>query len=178
MSNAKIAMQFGASQFSAEGTEEFVHRILNEWVALFEKNPQASDVNNHSQAGQSNGSKSNSGDPISRFQNVYDELEGALKIIANMPGDNKASKTRNTALALTYGRYLQGEQTTSAEAIRDACMDQGCYDASNFASHLKALKEKVAMNTKPGGGYDVKLTAPGRKAAHEFVENLNNALEG
>lgn len=178
MPDAKIAMQFGSSQFSAEGNEEFVQKILTQWVSLFEKNPQPPTSVYNGHEGPPTGAKGNTENPTLRFQNVYDELEGSLKIIANMPGENKASKTRNTALVLMYGRYLLGDQTTSAESIRDACIDQGCYDGSNFASHLKALKEKVAMNTKPGGGYDVKLTAPGRKAAHDFVENLNNALEG
>ena len=60
-----------------------------------------------------------------------------------------------------------------SELIRDACTEHGCFDSANFAQHLKALKEKLVMNTKAGGSFDVKLTAPGRKAAKEFVEGLN-----
>jgi hypothetical protein len=76
-----------------------------------------------------------------------------------------------------FGHYLRGDEQIPSETIRDACADQGCFDQANFAQYLKSLKEKVAMNTKPGGGYDVKLTAPGRKAARELVELLDRESE-
>lgn len=173
MADVKLSMQFGASQFSAEGSEQFVTTMLEKWTQLAKENaiPSTSigDVASTDQKSTPKG-----GGSAHEYENVYDEVEGNLKIIANIPGSNKADKTRGTALTLLYGHLLNGGHTTSADAIRDACVDQGCFDSSNFASHLKGLKEKVAMNTKAGGGYDVKLTAPGRKAAKEFVEQLNN----
>lgn len=173
MADVKLSIQFGVSQFSAEGSEQFVTTMLEKWTQLAKE-----DVIPSTSIGDvtSSGQKSMPGGdgPVQQYENVYDEVEGNLKIIANIAGSNKADKTRGTALTLLYGHFLNGEHTTSADAIRDACVDQGCFDRSNFASHLKGLKEKVAMNTKAGGGYDVKLTAPGRKAAKEFVEQLNN----
>lgn len=173
MADVKLAMQFGPSQFSAEGPSDYVNTMLERWVQL--ANESKIPIYH---PGTSDATKSQTGTPsgadVPKFENVYDEVDGALKIIAHISGPNKAAKTRSTALALLYGNYLNGETTTSADSIRDACIDQGCYDSSNFASHLRGLKEKIAMNTKPGGGYDVKLTAPGRKAALDFVEQLNN----
>lgn len=172
MTNVKLSMQFGASQFSAEGSEHFVATMLDRWTQIAKEKviPSVEDANGD--VGKSGSSSNAKG--MHTYENVYDEVDGNLKIIANIPGSNKADKTRGTALTLLFGNLLNGEGTTSADAIRDACVDQGCYDGSNFASHLKGLKEKVAMNTKAGGGYDVKLTAPGRKAAKELVGQLNN----
>ncbi|NMW31720.1 hypothetical protein HKD42_06575 [Altererythrobacter sp. RZ02] len=180
MTSVKASMQIGVSQFSAEGSEEFVKSMLDTWIDL-SKNVVTSNSNFSESLNQDNSSnsssvKSNQG--IEKFENVFDEIDGEVKIIAQMPGNNKAEKTRNTALALLYANHLNGKQSISADDIRDACQDQGCYDSSNFASHLKGLKDKVAMNkTKAGGGYDVKLTAPGRKAASSFVEQMNNESE-
>jgi hypothetical protein len=179
MTMVKLAMQFGSASFSAEGSEQFVLDAYHKWSDLSQNAKFSATVMAEKSAldGQSNGKKTNSEKPETQYENVYDEVDGKLKIIAQMPGGNKADRTRNTALALFFGNFLRGQQTTSADDLRDACQDQGCYDSSNFASHLKGLKDKVAMNTKAGGGYDIKLTAPGRKAAQSFVETLNNAAE-
>lgn len=174
MPDVKLSMQFGAANFSAEGTQEFVNSMLNKWVQLSTDSTFAVMPSPSQGASKVAGNAKPDSATALQFENVYDEIDGELKIIAQMAGDNKATKTRNTALVLLYGNYLRGQQTTTADDIRAACVDQGCLDAGNFSSHLKGLKEKVAMNTKAGGGYDVKLTAPGRKAAQELVEKINN----
>lgn len=179
MNDVKLAMQFGSASFSAEGSESFVLNAYQKWSEM-STNPNFSQgsgagsaLNSANEGGKGNGNAN----PESQYENVYDELDGKLKIIAHMPGGNKAERTRSTALALLFGNYIRGQQTTNSDDLKESCQDQGCYDSSNFASHLKGLKDKVAMNPKPGGGYDIKLTAPGRKAAQSFVEALNNAVE-
>lgn len=174
MPDVKLAMQFGTTQFSAEGSEVFVNTALERWVQLAKESVVPATQPGPSKESAKQASTGSSANPNAQYENVYDEVEGKLKIIAQMPGSNKAAKTRSTALVLLYGNYLCSQHTTSADDIRDACLDQGCYDSSNFASNIRALKEKVAMNTKAGGGYDVKLTAPGRKAAQELVEKTND----
>ena len=175
MTNLKLTMQIGASQFAAEGPEAFIVSMFEKWKELNSQTPytRVHEIGKDAKNGQASvGVNELSG----KYENVFDEVDGALKIIANMPGANKATKTRSTALALLFGHLLRGESTTSAETIREACVDQGCYDSSNFARQLIGCKEKVVRNTKAGGGYDVKLTAPGRKAAQELVEQLNNGI--
>lgn len=175
MTTSKVMMQFGSAQLSAEGTDDFINSMFEKWSKMFEgpgallAKPVAQ---LHSTETISIGA--NAGQNVAGYENVFDELEGKLKIIAQMPGNNKADKARSTALVVLFGNLIRGQMTTSADEIREHCLDQGCYDSSNFASHLKGLKDKITMNTKPGGGYDVKLTAPGRKAAQAFVEKLNN----
>lgn len=174
MTASKIMMQFGSAQFSAEGAEAFINKMFERWSEMLNGTAGTLATSVLSSQKESTVGSNGASQKLEYFENVFDEIDGKLKIIAHMPGSNKAEKTRNTALAALFGNHMRGQQTTSADDIREHCQDQGCFDSSNFASHLKGLKDKIAMNTKSGGGYDVKLTAPGRKAAQTLVENLNN----
>lgn len=172
---AKIAIQLGARSLSAEGSEAFVREAIALWDRLEAApadlpGPAAREFSTGDMAS-ARSARPKAG--TSEFENVFDEVDGRLKLIAHIPGNSKADKTRNVALAILFGHYLRGEEQVPSEVIRDTCADQGCFDQANFAQSLRGLKEKVAMNTKAGGGYDVKLTAPGRKAAKELVETLN-----
>lgn len=168
---SKVTLQHGATVISVEGDNAFIEKTLSNWKHLLDAR-QA--VPSGTQPQDKSGTKP-SGSGISLYENVFDTVDGKIKLIHAMPGANKADKTRSTALSLLYGHYIEGSEQIPSELIREACVDQGCFDQGNFASNLKGLKEKIAMNTKAGGGYDVKLTAPGRKAAKELVESLNNA---
>jgi hypothetical protein len=168
---SKVTLQRGTTVISVEGEDAFVEKTLSSWKHLLDA-PQAAASPAPSQ---DSASTKPAGSGISQYENVFDTVDGKIKLIHAMPGSNKADKTRNTALSLLYGHYVEGSEQVPSELIREACVDQGCFDQGNFASNLKGLKEKIAMNTKAGGGYDVKLTAPGRKAAKELVESLNNA---
>jgi len=176
MSDVKLTVQFGSAHFSAEGPEEFVTKMLEQWQQITPKD--ADNLNNTEQsANETSSSQTDPSSGVGKYENVYDYVDGKIKIIANINGPNKAEKTRTTALVLMFANHLKSQELTSADAIREACSDQGCFDSSNFSAHLKGLKEKIAMNPKPGGGHDVKLTAPGRKAAQSIVETLNYAAE-
>jgi hypothetical protein len=172
--NAKVALQHGSISLAAEGREDFVKEVLAMWNGLLSTAPTPKHPSSTANASSSNGTGPGDSLALSQFENIYDTVDGKLKIIADMPGSSKAEKTRNVGLVLLYGHHLQGADQIPSELIREACTDHGCFDSANFASHLKALKDRIVMNTKAGGGYDVKLTAPGRKAAKEFVESLNN----
>lgn len=176
MSDVKLTVQFGSAHFSAEGPEEFVTKMLEQWQQITPKD--ADNLNNTEQsANGTSSSQTDSSSGVGKYENFYDYVDGKIKIIAHINGANKAEKARATALVLMFANHLNDQELTSAEAIGDACSDQGCFDSSNFATHLKGLKEKVATNPKSGGGYDVKLTAPGRKAAQTLVETLNHAAK-
>jgi hypothetical protein len=178
---AKISIQLGSASLSAEGSETFVREALGFWDRLSASAPTsvgpALGSGAQSQSGREAGHIAASPDATAEFENVFDQVDGKLKLIAHVPGTSKADRTRNVALAVLYGHYLRGDEQIPSEIIRDACGDQGCFDQANFAQSLKSLKEKVAMNTKPGGGYDVKLTSPGRRAARELVEGMNRKTE-
>lgn len=176
MEIAKVALQRGSVSLSAEGREDFVKEVLGMWESLSAGAGAAGAESPSSEEPDGSSAGDVAAEPSgapARYENVYDKVDGKLKIIAEMPGASKADKTRSVALAILYGHHLEGADQIPSELVREACTDQGCFDSANFASHLRGLKDKVVMNTKAGGGYDVKLTAPGRKAAKEFVEGLN-----
>jgi len=168
---SKVTLQRGTTMISVEGDNAFIDKTLTSWKHLLDA-PQAAPSATQPQ---NKPTTKPAGAGIAQYENVFDTVDGKIKLIHAMPGSNKADKTRSTALSLLYGHYIEGSEQIPSELIREACVDQGCFDQGNFASNLKGLKEKIAMNTKAGGGYDVKLTAPGRKAAKDLVEGLNNA---
>lgn len=187
MEPSKIAIQQGPLSLSAEGSEDFVRDALDFWKEFLAGSGQSPEIiepqpvhnaeaPRTSQEAHSPAAPARNGS-VNAYENVYDTVDDKLKIIAHVPGSNKAEQSRNVALVLLYGYLLRGEEQTPSEAIRQACVDQGCFDSPNFAQHLKGLKSRVVMNTKPGGGYDVKLTAPGRRDAKDLVESLNGGAE-
>jgi hypothetical protein len=176
MADCKIELRVGASALLVEGSESFVSTTLESWRPFFEGvQPQPSvgtaDILLGTEA--TKAPSAAAAVVANQYENVFDYADGKLKIIAQIPGSTKAELTRNTSLIYLYGKLLSGIEPTPSEELRQACTDQGCYDPANFAQYLKGLKSRVVMNTKPGGGYDVKLTAPGRKDAKELVEKLN-----
>ena len=174
----KIHLERAGNVVAAEGEAEFVKDFINEWKHLLEAASQPS-IRNHLQ-GNSPSAKhvvpNIKGDqsPDETYENVFALHNDKLKVIADLPSSSKAETTRVASQALLYGEYLRGNESVSAESIKVVCLDHGCYDPKNFASHLKSLKSKVVMDPKPGGDYSVKLTAPGRKAAQELVSRLND----
>ena len=173
---AKISLQRGSAIISAEGSEAFVRDSITLWekvVAGGEPQP-TNDASIELEPPKREESRRapQSQTGISQYDHVFDTVNDRLKLIADIPGKSKAEQTRNVTLLLLYGNYLQGLDHVQSEQIRAACVDQGCYDNTNFAGYLKGLKSSVVMNTKTGGQYDIKLTAPGRKAAKDLADQL------
>ena len=174
MDSCKVNLQIGVNHLIVEGPEAFVATILESWGPKLTANVSAQPLGPGPSAQSSPDSPSLKHGSLSQYENVFDSADGKMKIICHVPGSNNAATTRNAALIYLYGKLLEGVESVPSEEIRQTCVDQGCYDSTNFAQYLKGLKSSIVMNTKPGGGYDVKLTAPGRKAAKELVESLNN----
>lgn len=180
MNQAKISIQHGATSLSAEGSEAFVKEAMQLWDKLVE-HPAPAFITQQSasppETAATTAPKSSSGTGLAEFENVFDTADDKLKIIAPISGKSKADQTRKVALLTLFAHYLDGKEVIPSELIRSACVDQGCYDSTNFAGYLKSLKSFVVMNTKSGGQYDIKLTAPGRKAARELADELQKGDE-
>ena len=176
--SVKIHLEHAGNVVAAEGEAEFVKDFIDEWRHLLEVTSEASKpepaLENSPSAKHIATSPKDNQSPDEAYENVFALHNEKLKVIADLPSSSKAETTRVAAQALLYGEYLRGNESVSAESIKAVCLDHGCYDSKNFASHLKSLKSKVVMDPKPGGDYSVKLTAPGRKAAQELVSQLND----
>lgn len=176
METAKINLQRGNILLSAEGSESFVRDAIAMWDTVLVKGQpvyepdQPTDIKPEGREGDTKKREAPSG--LSQYDHVFDSVDDTLKIIAHIPGKNKAEKTRQVALLTLFGNHLLGNEHVPSDVIRTACIDQGCYDNTNFAGYLRGLKQQIVMNTKAGGQYDVKLTAPGRKSSRELADQL------
>lgn len=183
MTDCQLEVHVGTHSFKVSGSEAFVKEMFEEHAKpWFEATPTLNAVEILTHLSDSTTKASPQSDEVrngvSAYENVYDFADDQLKIICDVGGSNNAEKTRRTALAYLFGQSLLGETTIQSEQLRAACTDQGCYDSTNFAQYLKGLKNKVVMNTKAGGGYAVKLTAPGRVEAKKLADELNGSLDG
>lgn len=169
----KIHLEVGGSVVAAEGDADFVQSVVERWQHLLVTTNANPTPSRTAQKASVPATHLSTNGPDSEYDNVFAKHNDRLKVIADIPGSSKAEGTRNTTLVLLYGEHLSGTEEVSAERIKEACIDHGCYDNKNFAAHLKSLKPKVVMDPKPGGDYTVKLTAPGRKFAKDLVERLN-----
>lgn len=107
---------------------------------------------------------------ISNYLNVYSEINGKLKIVAEIPGSTKKLQMTNAALIYCYGAALMGDEQVSSKEIRETCEEHGCIDSPNFA---KIFDDKTVFLSDgiKGGAKQIKLTFQGRKKAKELLAN-------
>jgi hypothetical protein len=97
-----------------------------------------------------------------------------------VPGENKATKTRNVALLLAFKSYLaSGSWTADWKEFRAMCVDQSCYDRANTANFLS----KGALFKTASSADGITLNSAGVTAAEALVASLaggvtaNDAVE-
>jgi dihydrodipicolinate synthase/N-acetylneuraminate lyase len=104
---AKISIQMGDVSLSAEGSETFVREAMTMWDGLANVASQSLDhgagVVPEASNGQPPALARDPANGTAQYENVYDEVDGRLKLIAHMSGTSKADKTRNVALVELYG---------------------------------------------------------------------------
>lgn len=115
------------------------------------------------------------GDPptnsIAQHPAFFSEINGKLKIVAEVPGGNKKAQSSNLAILYCYGSYLMGEEQVKSKDIREVAKEHGCLDEANFAS-IFADKTIFLSDGVKGGNKDIKLTQPGMKRAKELLGNV------
>lgn len=108
---------------------------------------------------------------IETYPNTFDSLDGALKLISDIPGDNKKTLARNAALIYGYACSLQGKDTFPSEEVREICLNHGVLDAANFAKSFDDKKLFIIGGVK-GGKKTLKLTMAGKKLALQLIEEI------
>ncbi len=99
-----------------------------------------------------------------------DEL-GNISIEVTDLKSNKTSR-RQKNLALLIGirhQFMEGSFDVPTEELREMCVTYGTYDAANFTTNLKAMKE-IFAGFKPGTTN--KLSPIGKKLAADLVKEL------
>ena len=90
----------------------------------------------------------------------------------HVPGKSKAEQTRNVGLLVAMKSYLTtGHWEADMKEVRARCVDQNCYDKTNFRRYLGSAKPghfKVGDDT-------AMLTPGGVKAAEALLTHLASA---
>ena len=176
-SSAEI--NFATGHVSASGSEEFVLQILT-WAKQNKEEfamspPPASTMQTAGEEASAspNISKTELSEQFDDFSDVYAPKGDDVEILVDTSQGNTAETARRTVLLYLYGRKLLGLNETSHDDLRAVCEEHGCYDASNFATHMKGLKGKM---TKDGSSrsYTATLTKPGEREAKAIAEKLQN----
>jgi hypothetical protein len=105
---------------------------------------------------------------IDDYPEFFSEINGKLKVVAEIKGGSGKAKMLNATLLFCYGSKLLGDETVPSKDIRIVCEEHGILDAKNFSS-VFADKTLFLSDGVKGGNKDVKLTFQGEKKAKELL---------
>ena len=182
---ARFRVSLGNGTFEVSGSQEFVEgqiekhsEVLLDMVDKLrhghtEANNSGGNTGTDADPPSDQGSENNGSDIRDSFENVLAFDDGEVTVIADIPGKNSKTKTVNAALLYLFGKDSLGEAKASFKEIRQVCTEHGFLDSPNFAQYLKSEKSRFIVSGK-GQSQEVKLTVPGKKAARDLAEELEN----
>ena len=167
----------------ASGDKEFVELVIDRYEKLLSTKAPVNSAAAPSVAAPPNPEKNKSAsdnavdsNALDEFGSVYDVTGDEVTIIADMPGNTQAAKAKNLCLLYLFAKMKLGEEIVPNEEIREVCKSHAVYDSTNFASQMKGQKKLViASGAKGSPNFTLKLTVPGKKAAHELAKDLEAA---
>lgn len=163
-----------------EGTEDFVSkhfedltdlvRVMARHTVIEQNTNPVEPTEMPSSATLSTLPASQEAESIADYPTVYSEINGKLKLVCDIPGDNKRVQMTTVALLYCYGASLMGDDQVTSKDIREVCEEHGCLDGANFS---KVFDDKTVFLSDgvKGGTKHIKLTFQGRKKAKEVLGN-------
>lgn len=164
-----------------EGSEEFVSqhfesltdivRIISRHTVIEQKKEileQKEETSPEQETSTKEKEKANEPESIINYPNVFSEINGKLKIVADIPGNAKSLQMTNAALLYCYGSMLLGDEQVSSSEIRGVCEEHGCLDSPNF-SKIFSDKTTFLSDGVKGGNKQIKLTHQGQKKAKQIL---------
>lgn len=109
---------------------------------------------------------------IAKFSELFDFTVDPFTFHAfEVPGKNKAEKTRNVALLGATKSYLiSGQWRGDWAEVKAMCVNQNCYDRANMNTNLTHDNFKT-VNSDSG----ITLSTSGTKAAEKLIAKLAGA---
>lgn len=107
-----------------------------------------------------------------RFDNVFVNEGGKFQIITDVPGNTTSSRMINIILILMWAKLKHGIETVPYSELRDACINYGDFDSSNFSRYMDQNK-KYFLVLGDGKNRSAKLIRPGIKEAERLISELN-----
>ena len=175
--NTQVTVNLKEGSFSISGTESFVKQNIENLKTFIKENmgeikmPLSVYTCADIVAASSQNSEQKNND-IYKEKGIYyvDKETGEIQILNTIPGKNKASKSRIVALILLYAK----NDIISGSDIKKHCVDQACYDQSNFAAWFKK-KDGCFIRQGNGQSWTLKLTIPGKEEAVTLLESMIDA---
>lgn len=89
----------------------------------------------------------------------------------SVPGNNSGERTRNVALLAAARSYLaSGSWAADRQEVKALCVDQNCYDQTNFSTILKRGEGTIFKNVETGK--PIELSNEGVKEAEKLLKSL------
>jgi hypothetical protein len=173
----QTVIEIGEGVLRVEGSQSFVESIIADLdLKQFLKSgagmqAKAENFIEAEQPRQIESSATSGDSDLDAFDEVFAPTADGFQIIADVSENTTAKTARNVILLHLFGLQMTGVNEATDDDLRDVCLYHGCYDAGNFATHVKGMGNRI---TKSGSSrsYTVKLTAPGLRAAREFAQRI------
>lgn len=111
---------------------------------------------------------------IASYPNFFSEINGKLKIVSDLPGNNTQSKMKNAAILFSYGSKLLGDEQVSSKDIRAVCEEHGYLDTPNYSKVFSDKTIFISDGIKGGNNKEIKLTFQGEKKAKELLASVKS----
>lgn len=163
-----------------EGTEEFVSkhfesltdivRLISRHTVIEQKKESHSSPDETLVSSGTPDINQSQQESLANYPHFFSEINGKLKIVTEIPGNNKRAQMTNAAILYCFGSSLMGEDQVGSKDIRTVCEEHGCLDSANFS---KIFEEKSIFLSDGirGGNKEIKLTFQGQKKAKELLNN-------
>jgi hypothetical protein len=177
MADAEVTIDASKGTLSVRGEQAFVSEILDKYKFIFEHAPKAQHQPTPStlaasQPAAATGGIGTTADSLDAFSNVFDVNGDSVSVLVTPPGNTVAAQTRSLTLLYLFARLKMGDSVVSSEAVKEQLKAHACFDPKNFSTLMKSQKNLISATGK--GVLSLKLTVPGRKAAEELAQNLQN----
>lgn len=102
----------------------------------------------------------------------FDELGNVSIEVTDLKASKTSRRQRNLALLIgVRHQFMEGNFDVPTEELREMCVTYGTYDAANFTTNLKGMKEIFAGFKL---GTTNKLSPLGKKLAADLIKELTS----
>lgn len=167
----KANISLGDCVLEFSGSEAFVQKQIDEFKGLIREGVKP--VKSGKQRVKP--LKENAGetdDLFDKYPNVIEYDEESINIL-DVDGKNNTVKTKNLAFIYLWAKEKFHKNAVPTGEIAKQCEAHGCF-GSNFSTVLKDIDKKYVTLKGKGKSQTIKLTAPGRKKAGEYIKSLND----
>lgn len=178
---ARIIVSLQEGKFEISGSELFVSQQIENLKEIIKmpaneaaKAPRKKDERESIQKKEDlnpEDTKQNIGD---LHPSIYALDNDKVNIICDIPGSSDSKKAQNVALLYAFAEKHQGKKESLVEEIRGICKIHGCFDQTNFSSHIKHGNPKLYIDKGSGKARVLIITKPGENKVIELIKSIES----